>query len=301
MLIVAALGGNALLRRGESLDVGVQRTNVKVAATALAALVDAGHDVVVTHGNGPQVGLLALQSEACADVAPYPLDVLGAESEGMIGYLLDQELANQLAGRQVATLLTQVVVSLDDPAFSRPTKPIGPVYTEAVARQLARERGWTVARDGAAFRRVVASPEPIRIVEADTIALLVAAKVVVVCAGGGGVPVAERAGVGLIGVEAVIDKDRSAALLAENLRADRLLLLSDTDAVYADWGTSRAHPIHGAHPDELRAMTFAEGSMGPKVDAAVRFVEGTGRPAAIGALADALLLAEGKAGTIITQ
>ncbi len=300
MLIVAALGGNALLQRGQPLDAEVQRRNVKTAAAAIAMLIDAGHDLVVTHGNGPQVGLLALQSEAFVDVATYPLDVLGAQTEGMIGYLLEQELANQLQGQPVATLLTQVVVDPADPAFTTPTKPIGPSYPEAVARRLAEERGWAIAADGDGFRRVVASPDPVRIVEVDTIALLVAAKVVVVCAGGGGVPVIERRGVGLMGVEAVVDKDRSAALLAQHLRADALLLLTDADAVYTGWGTPAAKRIRRAHPDEIDALSFPAGSMGPKVGAACQFARATGRLAAIGALADAPLLVAGAAGTTIT-
>ena len=255
------------------------------------------HELVITHGNGPQVGLLALQSAAYTEVEPYPLDVLGAESEGMIGYLVELGLENALPDRPVAALLTQVLVDADDPAFARPTKPIGPVYDAATAAALAETRGWTIAADGPGFRRVVASPEPREIVELGTIRLLVEAGVVVVCTGGGGIPVTRNGA--LRGVEAVIDKDLAAALLAEQLDADMLLLLTDVAAVEADWGTENARPIRGASPDELRALMFAAGSMGPKVEAACRFVEQTGRVAAIGALADAREIVAGRRGTLI--
>ncbi len=296
MRVVIALGGNALLRRGEPLDATVQRRNVRAAASAVAA-VAREHEVVITHGNGPQVGLLLLQSEAYRAVAPYPLDILGAETEGMIGYLIEEELRNVLPGREVATLLTVVEVAADDPAFRRPSKPIGPVYTAAEARRLAVERGWRMAPDGRRWRRVVPSPEPRRIIEIAAIRLLVAAGVIVVCAGGGGIPVVVDPAGGLRGVEAVIDKDLSAALLATTLEADALLLLTDVDAVYAEWGTPWARPLRRATAAELRAMSFAPGSMGPKIEAACRFVESGGRFAAIGALADAALLLRGGAGT----
>src|SRR4051794_25105833 len=275
MRIVIALGGNALLRRGEPAEAGVQRRNV---ATAVAAIADlaADHEVIVTHGNGPQVGLLALQGDAYYAVAPYPLDVLGAESEGMIGYLLDQELVNALAGRDVATLLTQVIVDLDDPAFARPTKPIGPVYDRAAAERLASERGWSIAPDGEHYRRVVASPEPRSIVELHTLKLLVMTRVVVICVGGGGIPVAVDRDGRLRGVEAVIDKDLAAALLARGLSADALLLLTDVPAVQVGWGTADARAIAEATPKELRRLSFAVGSMGPKIEAACRFAEATG-------------------------
>ncbi len=300
MRVVIALGGNALLRRGEPLDATVQRRNVRAAASAVAA-VAREHEVVITHGNGPQVGLLLLQSEAYRAVAPYPLDILGAESEGMIGYLIEEELRNVLPGREVATLLTVVEVAADDPAFRRPSKPIGPVYTAAEARRLAVERGWRMAPDGRRWRRVVPSPEPRRIIEIAAIRLLVAAGVIVVCAGGGGIPVVVDPAGGLRGVEAVIDKDLSATLLATTLEADALLLLTDVDAVYAEWGTPWARPLRRATAAELRAMAFAPGSMGPKIEAACRFVESGGRFAAIGALADAALLLRGGAGTRVVD
>jgi carbamate kinase len=298
MRIVIALGGNALLRRGEPAEAAVQRHNV---ATAVAAIADlaAEHEVIVTHGNGPQVGLLALQGDAYDAVAPYPLDVLGAESEGQIGYLLDQELVNALGGRPVATLLTQVIVDLDDPGFAHPTKPIGPIYDRETAERLAAERDWTVAPDGPHHRRVVASPEPRSIVELETLRLLVEAGVVVVCVGGGGIPVAVDVDGRLSGVEAVIDKDLAAALLARGLGADALLLLTDVPAVQEGWGTPTARELRLSTPRELRALSFADGSMGPKVEAACRFVEATHGVAGIGALADARAILEGHRGTTV--
>lgn len=297
--LVVALGGNALLRRGEPLEAAVQRRNVAVAARALAALAP-DHHLVVTHGNGPQVGLLALQSAAYREVGPYPLDVLGAESEGMIGYMIETDLRRELPGREVATLLTAVVVDADDPAFRSPTKPIGPLYDEAEARQLAEERGWTMGRDGDRWRRLVPSPEPRRIVEISAIRLLVQAEVVVICAGGGGIPVITDPSGALHGAEAVIDKDLAAALLARELPADGLLLLTDVDAVYRGWGEPHAQPIRRTTPAELRAMRFAPGSMGPKVEAACRFVEAGGKFAAIGALGDAARILRGECGTRVT-
>lgn len=297
MRLVVALGGNALLHRGEPAEAATQRAHVFEAASALAALA-ADNELVVTHGNGPQVGLLALEADAYKAVAPYPLDVLGAESQGMIGYLLVQALGGKLPEREVVALLTQVVVDRDDPAFARPTKPIGPVYDEAKARRLAAGHGWSVARDGRHFRRVVPSPEPRRIVELASVTRLLDSGAVVVCAGGGGVPVV-RIGSCLKGVEAVIDKDLTAALLAEGLGADRLLMLTDVPYVERDWGLASATPIKVATPDELRRLSFATGSMGPKVEAACRFVERAGGEAVIGSLAELGAVARGEAGTRI--
>ncbi len=295
--IVVALGGNALLRRGEPAEASAQRRNVDEASASIARLVDE-HEIVVTHGNGPQVGLLAMQASALAEVGPYPLDVLGAESEGMIGYLLEQSLHNRLPGRDVATLLTQVIVNPVDPAFRHPSKPIGLVYPEARARELAAARGWTVAPDGPGWRRVVPSPEPCAIVELTTIRLLLEAGVIVVCAGGGGIPVFAEGGV-LRGVEAVVDKDLASGLLARELGADRLLLLTDVDGVELDFGTPSARPLAEATPGKLRRHVFAPGSMAPKIEAACRFVEATGREAAIGSLADAHAVLSGASGTRI--
>lgn len=302
MLVVAALGGNALSRRGEPLESEIARRNAKVAAEALVP-VARDHRLVVTHGNGPQIGLLALQNEAYREVVGYPLDLLGAESEGMIGYLLDQELGNALPDRDVASLLTQTVVDVHDPAFGHPTKPIGPVYTAEIAQKLAAERGWAVAPDGpgaaadAPWRRVVASPAPQSIVELRTIELLLAHEVLVVCVGGGGIPVVTDAGGARRGVEAVVDKDLATALLAEQLGADLLLLLTDVAAVELDWGTPNARPLRETTVRELQANSFAAGSMAPKVAAAISFVTNTGKAAAIGALADAGAVVNGTAGT----
>ena len=297
MLVVVALGGNALLRRGEPLDAHVQRANAKVAAEAIARLA-CHHRVVVTHGNGPQVGLLALQSSADPTTEPYPLDVLDAETEGMIGYVLEQELGHHLPPETIATLLTQVVVAADDPAFANPTKPVGPVYSLEEAEAIGRARGWTIAPDGAAWRRVVASPEPLRIVELATIRLLVEHRVTVICTGGGGIPVVlDRTGE-LHGVEAVIDKDLAAAVLATSLGADALLLLTDVDGVYRGWGTPTAELVRRVPAAELRALDLPAGSMKPKVEAICRFVDdGGGHVGGIGALADAAEILAGLAGT----
>jgi carbamate kinase len=295
--LVVALGGNALLRRGEPAEAAIQRQRVLDAASALAALAQE-HELVITHGNGPQVGLLALEAAAYEDVAPYPLDVLGAESQGMIGYLLGQELQNQLPDREVAVVLTQVLVDADDPAFASPAKPIGPVYDETEARRQAGFHDWTVARDGASWRRVVPSPKPREIVEFDSIRRLLTCRTVVVCAGGGGVPVVCDEG-RLHGVEAVIDKDLTAALLAERIGADRLVIATDVEGVVRNWGQPGAEPIGATTPEELRALRFAAGSMGSKVDAACSFVERTGFPASIGALEDLASVAAGRAGTQI--
>jgi carbamate kinase len=300
MRIVIALGGNALLRRGEPMTLESQRANVRRAVTALLPLFEAGHQLVITHGNGPQVGLLALQAAAGPEEGAYALDVLDAESEGMVGYLIEQELDNVLpSGRLVATLLTQIVVDHRDPAFRHPTKPIGPVYDQAQAEQLAQARAWRIARDGNGWRRVVASPQPRQILEVRVIELLVSQGVTVICAGGGGIPVIERSDGSLIGVEAVIDKDLASALLACQLRADQLLLLTDVDGVYVDWGTKAAKPIKTAGAGALNPGDFAPGSMRPKIEAAMGFAAETGRPASIGRLEDAAAIVAGVAGTRI--
>jgi carbamate kinase len=298
MRVVVALGGNALLKRGEPMDAAVQRANVKVAAEAVARIAQ-DHDLVVTHGNGPQVGLLALQNAAYEAVTSYPLDVLDAETEGMVGYLLEQELGHHLDRDRLATLLTQIVVDPDDPAFTHPTKFVGPSYDAGAAAQLTDSRGWAMARDGDAFRRVVASPEPLEIVELATIRLLVAQGITVICSGGGGIPVMADGRGGLQGVEAVIDKDLAAELLARGLGAGALLLLTDVDGVYEAYGTDRARRVERATAAQLRAMDLPAGSMGPKVDAVCRFVEHTGGFAAIGALHDAEAILAGDAGTVV--
>ncbi len=300
MRIVAALGGNALLRRGQTPDASVQAANVRRAVEALAPLAQE-HELVLTHGNGPQVGVLALQSASDPHLTtPYPFDVLGAQTQGMIGYWLLQSLQNTLPGRQVAAIINQTLVSAADPAFENPTKLIGEVYDEPTAKRLAQERGWTVKPDGEHWRRVVGSPRPQRVVETRLIRLLLGSGAVVVCAGGGGVPVIRASDGRLSGVEAVVDKDLTTSVLAEALDADVLLILTDVPHVVRGYGTPDAEPVLRATPATLLREDFAAGSMGPKVDAACRFVEVTGDMAAIGRLEDAVEILEGRAGTIIT-
>ena len=301
MRIVVALGGNALLKRGEPMTADVQRGNIRCAAEALAP-VAREHQLVVSHGNGPQVGLLALQGAAYKPDEAYPLDVLGAETEGMIGYMIEQEMGNLLPFEvPFATLLTMVEVDGDDPAFQDPTKFVGPVYGAAEAERIAAEKGWVFKPDGASWRRVVPSPAPKRIFEIRPIRWLLEQGTIVICAGGGGIPTmyrrdAERT---LVGVEAVIDKDLCSELLARELNADLLIMATDADAVFLGWGTPEAKAIHRASPDAMAAHSFPAGSMGPKVDAACRFAKTTGRTAAIGALADIPAIVRGEKGTLI--
>ncbi|HHQ4698092.1 MULTISPECIES: carbamate kinase [Aeromonas] len=295
--VVVALGGNALLRRGEPLEADIQRKNIATAAKTIA-LIAQEYNVVLVHGNGPQVGLLALQNSAYTKVSPYPLDVLGAESQGMIGYMLIQELKNLMPSRNVTALLTQVQVDPKDPAFANPTKFIGPVYEEAEARTLAEEKRWVVKADGKFFRRVVPSPLPQRIVEGDAIETLIAQGHLIICTGGGGIPVTWD-GQSLTGIEAVIDKDMSAAYLAKQIKADALLILTDADAVYLDWGKPTQRPLRVTSPDELAGVKFDAGSMGPKVEASCEFVKATGGMVGIGSLEDGLAILKGEAGTNI--
>lgn len=303
MLVVVALGGNALLKRGEPLTAEAQRANVRIAARALAPIAEQ-HQLVISHGNGPQVGLLALQGAAYKPDEAYPLDVLGAETEGMIGYMIEQELGNLLPfERPFATLLTMVEVDPKDPGFDDPNKFVGPVYEQSEAEQLAKAKGWVVKPDGDKWRRVVPSPRPQRIFEIRPIKWLLDQNTVVICAGGGGIPTMylpdqERK---LAGVEAVIDKDLCSELLARELKADLLVMLTDADAVYLDWGKPSQRAIRKATPEALADIPFAAGSMGPKVDAACRFTELTGNNAAIGALADLAAIIDGSAGTTITR
>jgi carbamate kinase len=301
MRLVIALGGNALLRRGEPMTADAQRTNVRRAARALAPVV-LGHQVVITHGNGPQIGLLALQQLSSTAPNPFPLDVLGAETEGMIGYLIEQELDNVLpSDKLVASLLTRVLVDRRDPAFAQPTKFVGPLYESAEADELGRRQGWLFRQDGTKWRRVVASPHPLEILEASVISLLVEQGVTVICAGGGGIPVIRQADGSEIGVEAVIDKDRASALLARLIGADGLVMLTDVAAVALDFGTPAARPIRHATPAMLAEFNFPAGSMGPKVEAACNFVNDTGGFAAIGALDQIEAILNGKAGTRIDR
>ena len=298
--VVVALGGNALLRRGQQPGSENQHRAVREAARLLAPVSKLTR-LVVTHGNGPQVGLLSLMSEAYEPVAPYPLDVLGAETEGQIGYMIEMELGNVVDHQHTVALVTRTVVDRDDPAFTDPTKFVGPVYDEAQARRLAAEMGWTVKPDGKAWRRVVPSPRPRRIVQLEAIRRLVDSGFLVVCAGGGGVPVIPTPDGRHEGVEAVIDKDLASSLLASTLGADTLVLATDVDAVYADWGTPDRRPLPRTTPSELRGLEFGAGSMGPKVEAALGFLEHGGRRAAIGALADVARLVAGVAGTQVTR
>ena len=301
MRVVIALGGNALVERGEVPLAARQQTHVVAAVAALAPLA-LDHDLVITHGNGPQVGLLALESARDPDLPlPYPFDALVAETQGMIGYFLLQALENALPGQQVVGLLTQTLVAEDDPAFRVPTKFVGPVYDEREGHRLARRWGWQVSRDGTAWRRVVASPEPLAVVELATIKMLLADGAVVICAGGGGIPVCRGADGTLRGVEAVVDKDLSTSLLARSIDADALLLLTDVSALELDFGTSNARPISSITTSALEQMTFPQGSMGPKVTAACRFVRESDKTAAIGRLEDAVELLAGKKGTTITD
>jgi carbamate kinase len=298
--IVVALGGNALLKRGEPPDAANQIANVALAVEALAPLARQ-HELVVTHGNGPQIGVLAVESASDPRLStPYPLDVLGAQTQGMIGYWLLQAFQNALPGRQVASMLNQTLVLAHDPALDNPTKFVGEVYQEEEALRLADDRGWTVRQDGNGWRRVVGSPKPQRVVETRMIRLLLRSGAVVVCAGGGGVPVVRNERGKLRGLEAVIDKDLTAAVLAEALEADVLMVLTDVPNVVRDYGTPQAEAISRITPGALRREIFPAGSMGPKVDAVCRFVELTGDMAAIGRLQDAEAIMAGDAGTIVT-
>jgi carbamate kinase len=303
MRIVVALGGNALLKRGEPMTAEVQRKNIRVAAEAMAPVAKE-HELVISHGNGPQVGLLALQGAAYRPDEAYPLDVLGAETEGMIGYMIEQEMGNLLPFEvPFATLLTMVEVDGNDPAFKDPTKFVGPVYEKPEADRIKAEKGWVFKQDGAKWRRVVPSPLPKRIFEIRPIKWLLEHRTIVICAGGGGIPTMYKPGADrtLIGVEAVIDKDLCSELLARELNADLLILATDADAVFLNWGTPEAKAIHRASPDAMSKHSFPAGSMGPKVDAACRFARATGHSAAIGALADVPAIVRGEKGTIISQ
>ena len=297
MRIVIALGGNALLQRGQPMTAENQRANIRLAAERIASIAP-GNEIVIAHGNGPQVGLLALQDLAYEEVDPYPLDVLGAETEAMIGYVVEQELGNLLPLEQpFATILTMIEVDADDPAFAHPTKPIGPVYDKATAERLAAEHDWSIAPDGDKYRRVVASPKPQRIFEIRPIRMLVEQGVIVICAGGGGIPTMYGKDGKLLGVQAVIDKDLAAALLAEQLEADLLVIATDVDGVYTGWGTPQQARLGNVTVDQVVEMNLPAGSMGPKVAAACGFATQTKNEAVIGSLADIDTIVAGTAGT----
>lgn len=301
MRVVVALGGNALLRRGEAMTAENQRNNARIAAEALAPLYNDGLEVVITHGNGPQVGLLALQGAAYEQVETYPLDVLGAETVGMIGYMIEQELGNLLPfEKPFATLLTQVEVDPNDPAFKDPTKPIGPLYSKEEAEKLAKDKGWSVREDGDKWRRVVPSPHPKHIFEIRPIKWLLDHGVVVIAAGGGGIPTMYNEEKKLVGVECVIDKDRCSALLAKEIAADAYVMATDADAVYLDWGTPNQRAIKSATPDALDAYGFAAGSMGPKVEAAQTFARQTGKKSLICTLSEVPQAILGQKGTSVS-
>ncbi len=300
MRILVALGGNALLRRGEALTAENQRRNVRAAAEALAPL-GREHQLIISHGNGPQVGLLALQSASYDGAGTYPLDVLGAQTDGMIGYMIEQELGNLLPFEQpFATVLSMVEVDPDDPAFAHPSKPIGPQYGEEEARRLAHEKGWAIAPDGDKFRRVVASPLPRRIFQIRPVQWLLERGCIVICAGGGGIPTMYGPDGKLRGAEAVVDKDRASALLARELAADFFIMATDADAVYLDWGKPGQRAIRRAAPAALAGRSFAAGSMGPKVEAAIDFAGRTGNTAAIGTLSALVAIVAGEAGTLVS-
>jgi carbamate kinase len=303
MRVVIALGGNALLRRGEPMTAEAQRRNIRIAAESIAPIA-IDHQIVISHGNGPQVGLLALQGAAYKPDEAYPLDVLGAETEGMIGYMIEQELGNLLPFEvPFATLLTMVEVDGEDPGFKDPTKFVGPVYDEGEAERIKQEKGWVFKLDGAKWRRVVPSPLPIRIFEIRPIRWLLDQGTVVICAGGGGIPTMYVPGEKrqLTGVEAVIDKDLCSELLARELDADLFVMATDADAVFTGWGTPEQRAIHRASPEAISAYKFPAGSMGPKVEAACHFAAATGRTAAIGALADIAAIARGEKGTLVSK
>lgn len=312
MRVVVALGGNALQKRGEAMTVENQRENVRIACRAMAP-VAMDHELVISHGNGPQVGLLSLQASSYDEESSYPFDVLGAQTEGMIGYFIEQEMGNLLPyDKPLSTVLTMVEVDPDDPAMLDPTKFVGPVYDEQDAKRLAEEKGWTVKPDGDKWRRVVPSPEPQHIFQIRPITWLLEKGAVVVCTGGGGIPTMYLPEEGLegpwdfnprtlVGVEAVIDKDRSSAVLAKDLQADLLVIATDADAVYVDWGSPRQRAIRLASPDDIEAYDFPAGSMGPKVEAAADFARSRpGASAVIGALEDLSAIIAGEKGTRVT-
>lgn len=304
MRVVVALGGNALQRRGEPMTADNQRANVKTAAKELAKVAKS-HNLVMAHGNGPQVGLLGLQNDAYArhvdsKVTPYPLDVLGAETQGMIGYMVMQELSNELpAGTEVVAVLTQTEVDVNDPAFKNPTKFVGPVYSKEEADKMVAEQGWVVKPDGEYFRRVVPSPKPKRILEMKPILWMIEKGAVVVAVGGGGIPTKVDGNI-RTGVEAVIDKDLASSLLSSEVNADYFVIATDVQTVFINWGTPEAKAIKMAHPDEMDKLGFAAGSMGPKVEAACEFARKSGKRAVIGALEDIEKIVRGEAGTIIS-
>lgn len=305
MRIVVALGGNALLKRGEPMTAQNQSANIRLAAEQLAK-VKPKNELIISHGNGPQVGLLALQHAAYyaqdSKIEPYPLDVLVSQTVGMIGYMLQQELTNLLPATPTQTLVTQVIVDEHDPAFSKPSKPIGQVYTQAEAEKLAAEKGWTVMPDGQYYRRAVPSPKPQDVTGINAVKALLAQDHIVICGGGGGVPCVKNAHGQLTGVEAVVDKDLATAVIANQLDADLFIIATDVNAACINFQKEGERKIAKANPAALEALSaeFAAGSMGPKVQAVINFVKATGKDAAIGSLADIEDIVAGKAGTRVS-
>ncbi|MFK0573346.1 carbamate kinase [Endozoicomonas sp.] len=302
MRIVIALGGNAILQRGQPMECHIQRENIRKAAEAIAKIAK-DHQVILTHGNGPQVGLLALMGESYKDVMPYPLDALGAQTQGMIGFMFEQELRNCMPGREVCTIATQTVVDTSDPAFLNPDKFVGPVYSqEQSVAVLAANPEWTMRQDGEYFRRVVPSPQPKEILELASLKKMVeSGDITLICGGGGGVPVMRNSDGQLEGVEAVIDKDRASRLLAEGIEADAYLILTDVAAVATNFGKPDSQDIRRATPEAMEALNFAAGSMGPKVEAVIGFVRNGGKMAAIGSLEQAAEILTSDSGTVISN
>ena len=300
MKIVVALGGNAMLQRGQPLEADIQKENIRKAAQVIAKVADK-HQVILTHGNGPQVGLLALQNSAYDKVSPYPLDVLGAETAGMIGYMMNVEIRNLRPKLPIVTMVTETLVDHEDPAFKNPTKYVGPVYSKEEAERMAEEKGWQVKQDGEYYRRVVPSPKPQKVIEGNTVGHLSEQGALVICSGGGGVPVSLDSNGIYEGIEAVVDKDLTSAILAKQLNADALIIMTDVDAVCVNFGKPDQKKIHSATPDHMNEMDFPAGSMGPKIEAAADFVKQGGQYAAIGSLYDLEKIITGEAGTRITE
>ena len=302
MRVVIALGGNAILQRGEPLECEIQRKNIRTAAASIARIVR-DHQVILTHGNGPQVGLLSLMNDSYKEVTPYPLDILGAQTQGMIGAIFEQELRNQLSDKNICTISTQTLVDPKDSAFLNPDKFVGPVYNREESQRVLEENPeWTIKQDGDYYRRVVPSPEPKEILEIESLKqILDSGDTTLICGGGGGVPVYRNSFGELEGVEAVIDKDRATRLLAEGLNADAFLILTDINAVATNFGHPESKNIRTATPDAMDEFDFASGSMGPKVEAVVKFVRNTGNMAAIGSLEQAAEILTSDSGTIIRE
>lgn len=298
-IIVVAIGGNALLQRGELMSCQNQQKSISQTAISLAKLAK-DYRLVVVHGNGPQVGLLSLQNDAYADCPSYPFDVLGAETQGMIGYLIQQGLNAAIKDSFTTTVLTRIVVDPNDPAITNPTKFIGPVYTEQQAKILAEDNNWVIKPDGVHWRRVVPSPKPIEVLEIKAIKDLLAQDHLVICGGGGGAPVIEKDGA-YQGFEAVIDKDMTAALIAEEVGADHLLILTDGDYVCLNWNQDDEQRLEQVTAKELSQYHFPAGSMGPKVDACCQFVENTGGIGHIGDLSKAFEIMREQTGTHVRK